>query len=414
MRETVYIRISAMPDDPLQWLIVSNEHHDEIASGELTDKDQLVTLQDKIQGRDVKVLIDSTVLGFRRLKVPGKNDRAIRAATPYMIEEELAQDVETVFFAYASRPQGFRGDDNCFVVYVSHQQMATWLSWFNDAEIKVRHFIPDVLCLPRHGDVSVVAIDNQYIVRFDDFNGCVVNRDLLPQVIDDIVEQTSQQDDEEPRHLQIDCYSPVDTTVNDRVELVEQSCPLPLLLLAQHSQQAQCNLLQNQYHIKDERPAFVTMWLKVAAMAVLAVILTVVSKVIELNQLQAQQAQIGEQIKRDYMQAFPQTKRVRLTTLKRQMQNQLAATGASDTDAGFLAMLVAVQPAFENVTQIKPNTMRFDGKRQELRLSVVGKDYQSFEKFKQQLEAADLEVKVGAQNNQGDLISGSFSIRSKA
>jgi general secretion pathway protein L len=54
--------------------------------------------------------------------------------------------------------------------------------------------------------------------------------------------------------------------------------------------------------------------------------------------------------------------------------------------------------------------LKFDGKRQEVRMQTIAKDYQYFEKLKVAFEKAGLAVNLGAQNNQGDQISGSFSI----
>jgi len=57
--------------------------------------------------------------------------------------------------------------------------------------------------------------------------------------------------------------------------------------------------------------------------------------------------------------------------------------------------------------------LKFDGKRQELRLQAVADDYQHFERFQSALNAASLTVKQGAQNNQGEKVTGSFSISDK-
>ena len=76
-------------------------------------------------------------------------------------------------------------------------------------------------------------------------------------------------------------------------------------------------------------------------------------------------------------------------------------------------MLAQVQPAFAKVASLKPESIKFDGKRQELRLQAIADDYQHFEQFKNALALANVEVKQGAQNNQGEQVTGSFSIVSK-
>ena len=76
-------------------------------------------------------------------------------------------------------------------------------------------------------------------------------------------------------------------------------------------------------------------------------------------------------------------------------------------------MLSQVQPAFAKVPELKPESLKFDSKRQELRLQAIANDYQHFERFKAALNGANLTVKQGAQNNQGEQVTGSFSIVSK-
>jgi general secretion pathway protein L len=74
-------------------------------------------------------------------------------------------------------------------------------------------------------------------------------------------------------------------------------------------------------------------------------------------------------------------------------------------------MLAKLQPAFAKVPALKPDTLKFDGKRQELRIQASAKDYQAFEQFS--LALADFNVKQGSQSNQGDQVTGSFSISNK-
>ena len=154
------------------------------------------------------------------------------------------------------------------------------------------------------------------------------------------------------------------------------------------------------------------MW--VAGIALFAFVLNLSGKVYELVDLNSQYAQLNEQIERDYKAAFPKTKRVRITTVKRQINTALAEFGAVDSSSGLLSLINKVRPSFIKVPSLKPDSIRFDSKRNELRFAVTANNYQSFEQFKLELEKSGLIVEVGAQNNQGDQVVGSFNIRSKS
>ena len=129
-------------------------------------------------------------------------------------------------------------------------------------------------------------------------------------------------------------------------------------------------------------------------------------------QLNSQQAQLEQQIISTYKKAFPKTKRVRISTLRSQLKQKLKEVGGSSGESSFLTILTQVQPALSLVQDIKPQTLKFDGKRNEIRMQALASDYQYFDQFKIALEKSGLTVSIGAQNNQGDQISGSFSISS--
>ena len=184
---------------------------------------------------------------------------------------------------------------------------------------------------------------------------------------------------------------------------------LPLAILA-NNHARKFNLLQGEFQVKEKRSADTMNWLWVAGVACFALILNFGLKGAELYQLSNQQEALESEIIEKYKTVFPETKRVRISTVRSQLRQKLAEVGNSEDSAGFLALLVKLEPALASVPEIKPQTLKFDGKRQEVRMQTVAKDYQYFEKLKVAFEKAGLTVNLGAQNNQGDQISGSFSI----
>ncbi len=406
MKETLYIRIGSQESAPIQWLITNEQVSDEIASGTLVNKDALIELTDKAAVRDVKVLVDGADVRLKSLTVPGKSERAIKSAAPYMMEDALAQDVDELFFAFASKPSAYQGTDNCFVAFALRAQVETWLSWFKQANIVVRHMMPDILALPLAEDNwTAISIGQQLLLRTSVWDGLVVDQALV-----DILMQQLTTDAKTSQHIV--SYAPLEID-NANIDITYAAEELPMLLLARGYQQQSFNFLQGGYQIKQQRSPVIKNWLWVAAIAMLALTLNLSAKVVNLMNLNAELAQITSQIETDYKKAFPATKKVRINTIKRQLNSKMAEYGGSITDAGLLELLDDIRPAFIKVPKLKPESLRYDGKRNEIRLSVTADDYQSFEKFKAEIEKASLQVETGAQNNQGDQVVGSFNIRSK-
>lgn len=406
MKETLYIRIGSDESAPIQWLITNDQQSDEIASGTIANKDALVELREKAQDRTVKVLINGSDIRLKTLTVPGKSERAIKSAAPYMLEDELAHDVEILFFAHASKPSGFQGTENCFMAIVSVTLLEQWIAWFADADIKVKYMLPDTLAMPLNSDAwTAITIGEQLLVRKSIWDGFSIDNNLAEQLFRQLLA-----DAEEPQVLQ--SYAPLEIEAeNLTIESVAEE--LPMLLLAKGYEQQSFNLLQGDYQVKEQHSPVLKSWLWVAGIAMFAFTLNLSAKIYDLTQLNNQYQQINARIESSYKKHFPGTKKVRLNMVKRQVSSALAELGGGSSDAGFLALLEQLKSAFNAVPQLKPDSIRFDAKRNEIRLSVTASDYQSFDKFKSELEKSALKVETGAQNNQGDKVVGSFNIRSK-
>ena len=457
MAETLYIRLGSQAQDEISWLIFNTLEQEIIASGVLTHAEQLSELTEKAQQRIVKVFVPGCDVLLKRLTVPTKSHRAMLSAVPYMLEDELAQDVDELFFAYANITND-NSEHNCFVAITQREQMLLWQSWLDAADINTKSMVPDVLAMPYVDEQwSAIALHpervssqasltgqqpTQIIIRQGAWQGYALdseawqftlqNRIALAQAADEASDKknaaknTTKNDAAKAATsdnvLTINAYSALpsldDVNQQSVVNLVNAGEELPLALFAQQSSQKQSqastfNLLQGEFKVKERRSPHINNWLWAAGFAVCALLLNVGYKSAQLFQLSAQQADIEAQIIKQYQQAFPGAKRVRIGTIKSQLSRELSSLGGATEQVGFLSMLAQVQPAFAKVPSLKPESLKFDGKRQELRLQAIADDYQHFEQFKNALALANVEVKQGAQNNQGEQVTGSFSIVSK-
>jgi len=436
MAEILYIRLGSQVQDKISWLIFSTSEQEIIASGELTNAEQLCELTEKAQQRDVKVFVPGSDVLLKRLTVPTKSQRAMRSAVPYMLEDELAQDVDDLFFAYANISADEDGH-NCFVAVTERAQILLWKAWLADADIQVKTIQPDVLAMPyTTGQWNAIALNaapapsngssdgyfngNQIIVRQGEWQGFTLDSEAWQFSLQHVF--TTKQGDadidgteQEQNDLIINAYSDLpllnETSKPNGLTVVKAEEDLPLAIFAKHCQQTSFNLLQGEFKVKEHRSKNVNNWLWAAGIAICALLLNVSYKSAQLWQLSAQQTQVEAQIISRYKKAFPDAKRVRIGTIKSQLNRKIAQLGGVKDQAGFLSMLSKVQPAFAKVPALKPESLKFDSKKQELRVQAIANDYQHFELFKGALNAANLTVKQGAQNNQGEQVTGSFTIR---
>ena len=430
MAEILYIRLGSQVQDKISWLVFNTVEQEVIASGELTNAKQLGDLTDKAQKRLVKVFVPGSDVLLKRLVVPTKSQRAMRSAVPYMLEDELAQDVDQLFFAYANIVND-KSHYNCFVAVTERAQMLLWQSWLAEANIQAKTIQPDVLAMPYVDEQwSVISLEpentstnassnqTQIVVRQGEWQGFTLDSEAWKFTLQNIISPKKKSDaDQEQSAITINAYSDLpylnEEASQNALTVIKAEEELPLALFAQHCQRSTFNLLQGEFKVKERQSKNVNNWLWAAGIAACALFLNVGYKGAQLWQLIEQQEQVEEQIIARYKKAFPNAKKVRIGTIKSQLNRKIAQLGGASDQAGFLSMLSQVQPAFAKVPELKPESLKFDGKRQELRVQAIADDYQHFERFKSALNAANLTVKQGAQNNQGDQVTGSFSIVSK-
>jgi general secretion pathway protein L len=79
--------------------------------------------------------------------------------------------------------------------------------------------------------------------------------------------------------------------------------------------------------------------------------------------------------------------------------------------ASMLIMLSQLRPAFEE-SNVKPQTLRFDSSRAELRIQAIAGNYDALDKFKRRAEAQGFTVEQGSINQKDNQVIGTLSIRS--
>ncbi len=402
MVETLYIRLGSQGYDPISWLIYSAREQEIIASGTLPNAQALTELTTKASDRKVIVFVNASDVSLHALNVPAKSQRMMRQAAPYMIEEELAQEVEDMFFAYGEVTDD--SENNCYLAGVERAQMLNWQTWLHDANIHTDTIIPDALALPSNDNQwSMLSLDNQVMIRQSVWQAMTLDQGLVGHVLAPCLHD---------ENATLATYSPFDFTDQETVCSVEpQLEELPLALLAKHYHEAPVNLLQGEFQIKLTKSNHKQHWVIAASIAGFALVTHLVMTAVSLYQVNQEQAATEQAIIATYKQAFPDARRVSASNVRSQMNRKLDELGAGSQDASFLALLDKVQPAFASVPQLKPESVKYDGKRNELRLTAVAQNYQAFDQFKAALEKLKLEVSIGSQNNQGEQVVGSMSIK---
>ena len=396
--EQLLVRLGANHTDPISWLVYSRTEDEIIASGELPNAEALSSLTERAGQRSVIALAPSSEILLKWVELPPKAGRKIISAIPFMLEDELATDISQQFFAIGPK----RGDEQAVAV-VSHEKMELWQSWLSEAGLFCDTIIPDVLAVPvTENGWSVLTLGEQLLVRQDTFKGVQGEATwLLPT----LVHFTAQQ--ESP--ITITNYAGIDLSSLPNIEEAQAPLELPMQVLAKEAMQSSFNLCQGDYKVKRKRSGVLNQWRVAAVLAVLALCTSLIDKGFSLYQLKAQNQALSSEVNTAVRAGFPNIGTYRNVRLK--LQSELAKLEQGGGSASMLIMLDQLAPAF-SATDVKPQTLRFDATRTEIRIQAQGKNFEALEQFKRTAENAGFVVEQGAINNRDNGVVGTVSVRS--
>ncbi|WP_461603482.1 GspL family type II secretion system protein ExeL [Aeromonas salmonicida] len=393
MSESLVIRLGTNAQQPVEWLVWSAKEEEIIASGTLASAHALGELRERAGGRPVVTLVPGSDLIFRRVSLPGKYSRQAAAALPYLLEEQIASDVDELHLVVL----GHEGHD-VDLMAVDKEKMQTWLGWLEAAGLKSQQLLPDVLALPQAADGwSALQLGKEWLLRQGPCQGIVADEPLLAMLL--AVEA-------EPVTIHSHTSVPPIPTANWQAADPE----LPMLLLAKGALNCQANLLQGPYRPQTEYSRYWLQWRKVAVVAGLLLLVALTQRGVHLYQLAEQDKALKTEIRQVYTRIFPGE--TRIVNVRSQMAQHLKLLGQTPQD-GVLLLLTELAPTFAEVPGLKPQVLRFDAARGELRLQVTAPGFTEIERFRE-LAGKRFEVQQGEVRSTEGKVEGALVLKGKS
>ncbi|WP_340678366.1 type II secretion system protein GspL [Paraglaciecola sp.] len=400
--EQLVVRLGAYAADPVHWIVWSSQQNEIIASGVLANADEMRSLSERAGQRAITALVPTSDVLLKWVELPAKASRKAMAAIPYMLEDEISGDINQQFFALGPQKANVQA-----VAVVSKDKLKQWLAMIKDAGLVCDQLIPDVLAIPQaEQGWALLELGQQLLVRQDEWAGLQGEKDWLIQAVA-LHARQYQKVYAEP--LQLNNYSELQFAGVDNIESHSMPLELPMKVLAGGITNAKFNLLQGEFKLKSSRTGGWKPWRLAAALAAIAILTSVIDKAIERYSIQSELADISNQINNEYHRAFPNAGAYR--DVRATMQSKMKALEQGGGGSSMLVMLSQLSSAFSD-SNIKPQTLRFDGSRSELRMQVVANNFEALEQFKKLAQAKGFVVEQGAINNKDNQVIGSLAVRS--
>jgi len=354
----------------------------------------------------IRLMIPGDTVLLTSAKVPSKNRRQIIQAVPFIVEEELATDVDDLHFAIGDRDS----DGMVQVGVVDHSQLRFWIDQLNEAGLSPDLARVDSILVPyQEGGISVFLGSERVILRPTRDTALVCDRTSISELLQIIrlqrkdapvsvyVEPGSDNDDVISQQLLVESEQSGDPIVADYL-LFECCC--------RGYQDSSLEFLHGDFKVQQKTRRKTSVWQTAAVLATAGFVLHLLLLLSEGVYLSRQAEQLSAQATSLYQEVFPQDKNVR--DLRRRWRAHLGK-GGSETDAAFLEAFGVAASRLPDSNLIL-ETINFNESRGDLVLQVQGERSEALVNYSEQLKEAGLAAEIGTISQDDNSVKGSVKI----
>ncbi len=326
-----------------------------------------------------------------RLTVTADERKHLQQALPFLLEEQLAEDVEQLHFAACPLDRATYG-----VALCRHSAMEAWRERLADLP-DLPQWLPEPLLLPwQAGEWCLVMASDAVIVRCGECEGYTVEPELLPTLL------SASAGDAPPQALvvygsdqerELDLIPPA---LRSRVQWRQGNlCTALMLARDEHP----LNLRQGAYAARLPLARWWQQWRVAAVVLGLAFTLQLLATWAEYRALSQENLALRAAVESSYRQAMPEGA---LVDAERQLRRQLDGLRGGGGGGGFVRLLeraggiIAQRPGTSIVS------INYNQRGGEMRLNIVARDFAAVEQLRAGLADAGLAAVMESSSAQGD------------
>nr|WP_275658388.1 type II secretion system protein GspL [Vibrio sp. Isolate25] len=402
VNEFLVVRLSKSKTAAIQWLVWSESQKEVIASGELQDHQDLAELANYAEGRQVVVLVSAANLVLTQLDVPAGANRQFDSMLPFMLEDDVAQDVDELHFTVLAKEAG-----QAYVCGIDYHWLESILADMQQLGLVVRKVMPDALALPLDDNcgLSAVELDGQWLVKKGRFSGVSVEPAWLPLLVQsDWVKQGED-------YLPLQAFSPLpELPYADGQEWRNEEPQLVMQLLAEQAVKSKTNLLSGEFKPKSSLGRHLKVWRKAAIAAGVLIAVLSVDNWLQIQSAETQANAYRQESERIFRQMTNKNKIPTVTYLKREMEREESRLSGGGSGDSVLEWMVKMPQVMKQVPGLKLTSFKYDSTRGEVRLQAQSNDFQTFEKARE-LMSSQFTVEQGQLSKSGALVNGTFVLK---
>lgn len=346
--------------------------------------------------------------------IPARQSRFIRQALPFAVEEQLAQDVDTVHLAL-----GGQTEDGYRVAAIDHQRMALWRETFLDWEgVELEAIFPDAALVPlKDHDWAICFGQDSVLLASRRGEWMTMKPENLPVFAQTLAMPS---EDEVAAEVQVVVYgteqafaahegllSSLVGTQRLSVHREPMDASVIELLASAHYHHAAdaINLCQGSYAPSQGEGGPWRAWRPAMAVAAAWFVLLVGGQ-LGMGYYHEQQARsLEDQAMAIYRQAFPDDRRASPRNVRRVVESQLRAAGEQGGEAGFLPLMKYAGQQYSELPdnqKVRFNSVNYTRSRGELIVDVRADSYERLNTLRSGLTDQGLDASIGSVVNDSD------------
>ncbi len=428
MNDQLVIRISDTQlhgDSALEWVLYDEAGHF-VSSGTDELPEIKHSAQTASEAFSVSLVAPATACLITTTQIPSRNNKQVRQALPFMVEELIADDIETVHIAIPRKLPVDNQRVDCVVV--SHRLLIDWLDQFHSNDLSPDHLYVDALCIPfTNNSISIFVDDDQLLIRSMDYSAIAIPAMEFTNLFTGFLAQHEHANDpllhpginlvysggdEKGKSIVDQLWEYLSTEFSDyecKKTRYEES---PTAILAGnivHAHSPLLNVLQGGYAVSKKSQTPWQQWRIAASLAGVGLIAYLALALSSGYYFSSQAKQMDATAVSIYKQLFPNERRV--VSPQKQMQNHLRLANVS-ANAHFLELLAetSVHMGGESAT-LQVEQLRFDSDKGGLQFQVQSPSIEQLDILKQQLAQAGMAVDINSAIEQDKHVLGRFVVR---
>ena len=403
MSENLFISLRGSPSEtqtPVEWMMLDDVSGVIRGRGEDPLQELAVVTKEMDWSGKTIVLVPGERVLFTSASVPSRQQSKIMQALPYMVEEQLAQDVEETHFAIGDRT----GRGEISVAVVDREQMQSWLDSLLEAGITAQVMVTDSLCVPMLSEHRNILIDaDRALVRTDRNLAMAVDRDLVGTLLS--LQDHAEEGERGERELKVLVEPEEEESISLQVTQweAELNCPVSRELLDYSAFETLCrnydnsviNLLQAEFTPVNVKADSSTSWKSVGWVALGCFVLHMLLLTGKGTYLSLEAERFGTQARDLYEEVYPNDKNTR--DIKRRWQSHLRGSSAPEQQNDVLSVLAEAGRNMDG-SRLQLENVNFSEQRGDLILQIRGASSDRLVEYVQRLVKLGMSAEVGTIN----------------